>query len=135
MKYLLKDLCLIKNGKDYKNIENKNGKYPVLGTGGIITYTDSYLYNGKSVLIGRKGTINKPKYIEGKFWTVDTLFYTEIFENICVPRFLYYYLSQLDLLKLDEGTSIPSLTQSSLYKMELDIPPIERQRHIVDIMR
>ena len=71
-----RDVLTIKYGKDHKDL--KDGSIPVYGTGGVIRYVDSYLYEGESILIGRKGTIDKPKYVNEKFWTVDTLFYTQI---------------------------------------------------------
>ena len=67
------------SGKDYKHL--LNGDIPVYGTGGFMTSVNEFLYDGKSVCIGRKGTINKPIFLTGKFWTVDTLFYTRNFKN------------------------------------------------------
>lgn len=134
MTQFLKDVAIIKNGKEYKGIDSANGKYPIFGTGGIIAWTDKYLYEGESVLIGRKGTITNPQYINGKFWTIDTLFYTIIDNNKCLPKFLYYYLSLLNFKKFDEGTSIPSLTQSTLYTIPLKLPTLNKQQQIVDII-
>jgi len=68
----------VRHGRDQKQVECEDGAYPVLGTGGVIGRTDSFLYNKPSVLIGRKGTINKPVYMDSPFWTVDTLFYSEV---------------------------------------------------------
>ena len=62
----------IGNGRDYKHLDT--GKIPVYGTGGLMTYVNEYLYDGETVCIGRKGTINMPQYHNGKIWTVDTLF-------------------------------------------------------------
>ena len=75
----LKDILIIKNGKDYKNLTE--GKYPVYGSGGIMTYVSSYVYDKPSVLIPRKGSIDKLYYVEEPFWNVDTIFYTEIDEE------------------------------------------------------
>ena len=108
--YNLKKLLKIKYGKNQKKIENDNGKYPILGTGGVIGHTNQFLYDKPSILIGRKGTINRIQYIEKPFWTIDTLFYTIINENIVIPKFLYYRLLLVNLKQYNEGTSIPSLT-------------------------
>ncbi len=78
----LKYLARICNGRDYKDIENENGDNPILGTGGEFAYTNRFLYEGPSVLLGRKGTIDKPQFIDKPFWTVDTLFYTKINNNV-----------------------------------------------------
>ena len=77
-KYRIGDTLKVKSGRDQKSVECINGKYPILGTGGQIGSTNSFLYNKPSVLIGRKGTIDKPQYMDIPFWTVDTLFYTDI---------------------------------------------------------
>lgn len=83
--------CLtVKYGKEQKGIAEPNGKYPILGTGGVIGQTNAYLYDKPSVLIGRKGTIDKPQFMTTPFWTVDTLFYTQIQQNIACPKWLYY---------------------------------------------
>jgi len=83
----LSELLTIGNGKDYKHLSN--GEIPVYGTGGYMLSVDDYLYDGESVCIGRKGTIDKPMFLTGKFWTVDTLFYTHSFKN-CIPKYIFY---------------------------------------------
>lgn len=131
----LKYYLTIKNGKDYKNAAALHGTYNVYGTGGVIAKIDEFLYDKPSILIGRKGTITKPLFVENPFWTIDTLFYTEVFSEKCIAKALYYYLSLLPLEKLDEGSTIPSLTQSTLYDLNIFLPPIIEQQHIVDIMK
>ena len=91
----------IGSGRDYKHLED--GSIPVYGTGGYMLSVDSYLYDGESVCIGRKGTINKPIFLKGKFWTVDTLFYTHTFRSI-TPRFCYYLFTTIDWLKYNEAS-------------------------------
>ena len=93
----------IGSGRDYKHLED--GNIPVYGTGGYMLSVDSYLYDGESVCIGRKGTINKPIFLKGKFWTVDTLFYTHTFRSI-TPRFCYYLFTTIDWLKYNEASEI-----------------------------
>ena len=132
--YNLKNLLEIKYGKNQKNIEEPHGKYPILGTGGVIGHTNQFLYDKPSVLIGRKGTIEKIQYIEQPFWTIDTLFYTIINEKLIIPKFLYYRLLLVDLTLYNEGTSIPSLTTKTLYKLEIDIPTVNIQKKILKIL-
>ena len=84
----LKFMAKIKNGQDYKNIEVDEG-YPVIGSGGRFTYASQFMYDQESVLLGRKGTIDKPLYLNEPFWTVDTMYYTEIRKDICA-KYLYY---------------------------------------------
>lgn len=134
MEYKLKDLVEIKYGKNQKNVKNSNGVYPILGTGGVMDYADNFLYDKPSVLIGRKGSIGKVKYIEKPFWTIDTLFYTVVKENLVLPKYLYYKLSQIDFNYYNEGTTIPSLRTETLYKISIDIPNIKTQKNVVKVL-
>lgn len=130
-KYTLKELATIRYGKNQKNVVSLDGSFPIYGTGGLMGYASKYLYDKPSVLIGRKGTIDKVRYVTHPFWTVDTLFYTEINDAIVLPHFLYYVLSLLDLRKYNEGTSIPSLRTETLNRLELYIPPLSEQKKIL----
>lgn len=132
--YFLMDLVKIKYGKNQKKVEDENGNIPILGTGGVIGYANNFIYNKPSVLIGRKGSINKVKYIDVPFWTVDTLFYTEVNEDIIIPKYLYYLMSLIDLSRYDEGTTIPSLTTKTLNSLEFSIPSLNYQDKIIKIL-
>ena len=132
--YLLKELVTIKYGKNQKKVICKNGKIPIYGTGGLIGYASQFLYDKPSVLIGRKGTISKAKYIEHPFWTVDTLFYTIVNTELVIPKYLYYLMSQIDLNIYNEGTTIPSLRTETLYKLEFNIPSIADQEKILSYL-
>ncbi len=124
--------CLsIGNGCDYKHL--KEGDIPVFGTGGIMTYVDNYLYNGETVCIGRKGTINHPMYHIGKIWTVDTLFYTHSFVDV-IPKFIYYVFCNIDWNKYNEATGVPSLSKETIYKIEIPVPDLTEQRRIAAIL-
>ena len=96
-------------------------------------HVNKYLYDGESILIGRKGTIDKPKYINEKFWTVDTLFYTEIEESI-VPLFLYQHALEVNWLGLNEATGVPSLNTTSIYNIDISIPSKEEQTKIASFL-
>ena len=129
--YSLEQLVTIKYGKNQKKVTSVEGTVPIYGTGGLMGFATKALYEKPSVLIGRKGTISKVKYVEQPFWTVDTLFYTEINDSIVCPKYLYYLMSLLDLSIYNEGTTIPSLRTETLYKLEFSIPPIEYQEKLV----
>lgn len=129
--YTLKELVNIKYGKNQKKVVSDDGEIPIYGTGGLMGYATEALFEKPSVLIGRKGTISKVKYVDHPFWTVDTLFYTEVNEDIVIPRFLYYVMSQLDLNAYNEGTTIPSLRTETLNRLEFDIPSIQDQMKIL----
>lgn len=130
----LSDLAIIKYGKNQKKVQSEEGTVPIYGTGGLMGYASEALYEKESVLIGRKGTIDKIRYVNFPFWTVDTLFYTIINENKIVPKFLYYNLCTVDFMKMNEGTTIPSLRTETLNKMELSIPDMQTQKQIASIL-
>jgi len=132
--FALSELAQIKYGKNQSKVENPDGEYPIYGTGGLMSYADEYLCSQPSVLIGRKGTIDKVRYVDTPFWTVDTLFYTVIDTEKVIPKYLYYKLSQLDLNSYNEGTTIPSLRTETLNRIELDIQDRETQEKVVKIV-
>ena len=133
-KYTLSDLATIKYGKNQKKVLSPDGVIPILGTGGLMGYATTALYNKPSVLIGRKGTIGKVKYVEQPFWTVDTLFYTIVNTDLVVPKYLYYVMSLIDLNNYNEGTTIPSLRTETLNRLEFDIPSLEDQKKILSCL-
>lgn len=128
----LKDILQIKNGRDYKHLGK--GKYPVYGSGGIMTYVDSYSYDKPSVLIPRKGSIDKLYYVEEPFWTVDTIFYTIIDKSIAIPKYVYYCLSKEHLEKLNKAGGVPSLTQAVVGKVQIPVPNLGLQREVVRLL-
>lgn len=133
-KYSLSELATIKYGKNQKKVLSQDGTVPIYGTGGLMGYATEALYSNPSVLIGRKGTIGKVKYMDHPFWTVDTLFYTIINTDIVYPKYLYYVMSLLDLNNYNEGTTIPSLRTETLNRLEFDIPSLEVQRRILSCL-
>ena len=126
------DVLEIKNGRNQKNVKNPNGKYPIYGSGGIMGYADDYICEAGTVIIGRKGSINNPIYVEEPFWNVDTAFGLSAKREILMPRYLYYFCQYFDFERLNKAVTIPSLTKSDLLKIELELPTIETQKKIVD---
>ena len=122
----LKILCEIGNGRDYKHLDT--GNIPVYGSGGYMTSVDDFLYDGESVCIGRKGTIDKPLFLTGKFWTVDTLFYTHSFHN-CLPKFLYLIFQLIDWHRYNEAGGIPSLSKTTIGDIKV-LVPIEKDKKL-----
>lgn len=123
-------VCKIGNGRDYKHLSA--GNIPVYGSGGYMTSVDKFLYDGESVCIGRKGTIDKPIFLTGKFWTVDTLFYTYAFHK-CLPKFLYLIFQQINWYKYNEAGGVPSLLKTGIGNINIFIPNNENeQKKIVD---
>ncbi|WEY47501.1 restriction endonuclease subunit S [Weissella confusa] len=130
MKYKLKELAQIQYGKDHKKL--KDGNIPVFGTGGLMRYGDNYLFEGDSVLIPRKGSLNNLQFVTGKFWTVDTLFWTKIDVEKVIPKYLFYVLKRFDFAQMNVGSAVPSLTTALLNELEVEIPDINLQQSILD---
>lgn len=121
----------IGNGRDYKHLNT--GKIPVYGTGGLMTYVNEYLYDGETVCIGRKGTINMPQYHNGKIWTVDTLFYTYNFRKTDV-KFLYYLTQRIEWNSYNTATGVPSLTSQNISNILVSFPPLHEQHRIASAL-
>ena len=128
----LGEVCKIKNGKDYKHLSS--GSVPVYGSGGVMKYVNEAIYSQPSVLIPRKGSLNNLFFVDTPFWNVDTIYYTEIDTDYILPKFFYYYLITLELEKLNLAGGVPSLTQSTLNKLSIPIPPLRVQARIVEIL-
>ena len=128
----LQDVLKIKNGKDYKSFNT--GNYPVYGSGGVMAYVDKLAYDKPSVLIPRKGSIDKLYYVDVPFWNVDTIFYTDVNNEIVLTKYVYYWLQKEHLEKLNTAGGVPSLTQSVLNKVKIAVPPLEEQERIVSIL-
>lgn len=125
----LKFLARIRNGQDYKDVAAEFG-YPVIGSGGHFAYASTFMYEGESVLLGRKGTVDKPLYINERFWTVDTMFYTEIFKHV-FAKFLYYSALSFPFDFYSTKTALPSMTQQDLGNHPVALPPMNEQELIV----
>ncbi|MFE8102284.1 restriction endonuclease subunit S [Brenneria goodwinii] len=128
----LKFMARIQNGKDYKGVVSHEG-YPVIGSGGEFAKANTYLYNGESVLLGRKGTIDRPLYINGPFWTVDTMFYTEISADVSA-KYLYYCSLTINFLKYATSTALPSMTQQDLGTIPFAVPEYDEQQTIASFL-
>ena len=129
--YDIGEILSIGSGRDYKHLEI--GDTPVFGTGGLMTHINQCLMEGESVFIGRKGTINRPFYYCGKFWTVDTLFYTHSFINV-IPKFVLYLFETIDWLKYNEASGVPSLSKSTIEKIIVKRPSIAEQTKIARLL-
>lgn len=125
----LGDVLKVRHGKSQRAVESPRGPYPILATGGQIGWATSPLYDKPSVLIGRKGTIDRPQYMDTPFWTVDTLFYTEI-DASADPRFLYYLFLTVDWRSMNEASGVPSLSASRVESVEVRLPELDEQRAI-----
>lgn len=127
----LGDLLKIGSGRDYKHLET--GNIPVYGTGGLMLYVNDYLYDGKSIGIGRKGTIDQPQLLTGKFWTVDTLFYTYD-HTASAPEFLYAIFQKVNWQKWNEASGVPSLSKTTIENIKVAVPKELEQEKIAEFL-
>ena len=127
----LGEVLKIGSGRDYKHLNAAD--IPVFGTGGLMTKVDQYLYDGETVCIGRKGTIDKPMFYNGKIWTVDTLFYTHSFSNV-IPKFVYYSFQLINWKEYNEASGVPSLSKSTIEKIQFQIPSLAEQTKIANFL-
>lgn len=129
----LGDLLSIRHGRDQKQVECDGGEYPILATGGQIGWANEYLHAEPSVLIGRKGTIDRPRYMDTPFWSVDTLFYSEV-HRPNVAKFLYYRFCLIDWMRHNEASGVPSLGAKVIESLEIDCPDATEQEAIAQFL-
>lgn len=127
------EIAKIKHGKDQKRVEDKTGIYPILGTSGEIGRTNSFLYDKPSVLIGRKGTIDKPRFMNTPFWSVDTLFYTEL-SSLISAKWLFNVFQTIDWYLYNESSGVPSLNSKTISSIPLIVPTLIEQEKIAQIL-
>lgn len=128
------DVLEIRSGRNQKEVIDPNGKYPILGSAGnVMGYANDFLCDEGTTIVGRKGTIDNPLYIESKFWNVDTAFGLVAGKSID-KRFLYYFCRGFNFKELDKGTTLPSLVKKDLFKIQIPIPPLTEQKQIVSIL-
>lgn len=125
------DVLEIKNGRNQRAVEDSDGRYPIYGSGGIMGYAKDYICNAETIIIGRKGSINKPIFVDEPFWNVDTAFGLEAKREVLFPRYLYYFCKHYDFQQLNKTVTIPSLTKSDLLKIEIKLPCLSDQQAIV----
>ncbi|WP_240077951.1 restriction endonuclease subunit S [Enterococcus gallinarum] len=129
------EVLQIINGRDYKDIADPNGQYPVYGSGGLMGRATDYLCPENTIVVGRKGTIDKPFIVYEKFWNVDTAFGVVPEQGILHYLYLFWYCKQLDFKKLNKASTLPSTTKDNLLKLWINIPPYDRQKQFADFVR
>ncbi len=129
----LGSLLSIKHGRSQKSVQSDDGEYPILASGGVIGWASEFLHDQPSVLIGRKGTIDVPRYMDTPFWSVDTLFYS----HVAAPnsaKFLYYRFCLIDWMQYNEASGVPSLSARVIESIEIDHPDPAEQHAIAQVL-
>jgi type I restriction enzyme S subunit len=130
----LGNLLMVRHGKSQRGIVVRDGNFPILASGGEIGRTDTSLYDKPSVLIGRKGTIDSPQYVDVPFWTVDTLFFTEIADD-AHPKFIFYKFTMIRWRSYNEASGVPSLNAKTIEKIEVEVPAtLAEQTAIAEVL-
>ena len=129
------EVLKIINGKDHKSVSVVGGNYPLYGSGGLMGYASDYLCPENTVVIGRKGTINKPFIVKEPFWNVDTAFGVVPNREILHYQYLFWYCKQIDFAKLNKASTLPSTTKEDLLRLKINIPPMSEQRRFADFVQ
>ena len=129
----LGDILKVRHGKSQHGIVKSDGKYPILATSGEIGRTDAHIYDKPSVLIGRKGTIDSPQFVDSPFWTIDTLFFTEI-SSEADAKFVFYKFNTINWRSYNEASGVPSLNASTIENIEIDTPLHREQTAIAEVL-
>lgn len=124
------DVLQIISGKNQKAVLDPNGAYPIYGSGGIMGYANQYLCEAGTTIVGRKGTIDNPIFVNERFWNVDTAFGISPGGQLN-PRYLYFFCRHFNFRRLDKSTTIPSLSKRDLLAIEMPVPPLLEQKRIV----
>lgn len=112
-----------------------DGGVPVYGSGGKVGTHDAYLHNGKSIVIGRKGSVGSIFLTDGPFWCIDTAYYLDELSEIISLDYLAAYLQSLDLSRLAISVAIPGLNRKELAAVPIPLPTLPEQQRIVDVLR
>ncbi|HET3197899.1 TPA: restriction endonuclease subunit S [Streptococcus pneumoniae] len=128
------EILTIRNGKNQKQVEDADGKFPIYGSGGIMGYAKNWIVKKNSVIIGRKGNINKPILVRENFWNVDTAFGLEPVLEKINSEYLFYFCQLYNFEKLNKAVTIPSLTKSDLLNISIPLPPLALQNEFADFV-
>ena len=128
------DVLDIRNGRNQRQVENENGKYPIYGSGGIMGRATDFICDAGTVVIGRKGSINNPIFVDEPFWNVDTAFGLVAHRDVLLPKYLFYFCVNFDFERLNTTVTIPSLTKANLLQIEINVPDMDEQRRVVSIL-
>lgn len=128
------DVLDIRNGRNQHQVENENGKYPIYGSGGVMGHATDFICDAETVVIGRKGNINNPIFVDEPFWNVDTAFGLVAHRDVLMPKYLFYFCVNFDFERLNTTVTIPSLTKANLLQLEINVPDMDEQRRVVSVL-
>ena len=130
----LAHLVRFRNGQDWKDVATPDGEFPVYGSGGEFGRASNFLHDGEAILFGRKGTVDRPIYVDEKFWTVDTMYYAVPNKDKCLGKYLFYWATTIPFETITTNTALPSVTSMDLSQLYVPLPPLESQQRIADYL-
>ena len=122
------------NGQDWKDVATPDGEFPVYGSGGEFGRASNFLHDGEAILFGRKGTVDRPIYVDEKFWTVDTMYYAVPNKDKCLGKYIFYWATTIPFETITTNTALPSVTSMDLSQLYVPLPPLESQQRIADYL-
>ncbi len=128
------DVVEIRNGRNQRQVACESGKYPIYGSGGVMGYASDYICEAETIVLGRKGSINHPIFVEEPFWNVDTAFGLAANRKFILPKYLYYFCVNFDFEKLNTTVTIPSLTKANLLQIEITVPDKAVQEEVIRVL-
>ena len=117
----LGDLVTFQRGYDLPKSQMNNGKYPVVGSNGIIGYHNEYTTGFPSITIGRSGNVGNPFIVYGQTWSHNTTLYVKDFKGND-PVFVYYFLKTMDLANYAGGSAVPTLNRNHIHTLQIKVP-------------
>ena len=130
----LAHLVRFRNGQDWKDVATPDGEFPVYGSGGEFGRASNFLHDGEAILFGRKGTVDRPIYVDEKFWTVDTMYYAVPNKDKCLGKYIFYWATTIPFETITTNTALPSVTSMDLSQLYVPLPPLESQQRIADYL-
>ena len=132
--YKFSEVLTIINGRNQRKVEDVNGCFPIYGSGGIMGWANDFICPENTIVIGRKGSINNPIFVNQKFWNVDTAFGLVANPSLLLPKYLYYFCVSFNFEALNTTVTIPSLTKANLLNVDIPVPSIKEQEEIVSLL-
>lgn len=129
-----KEVFSLEYGKGLPEKRRVFGKYPVVGSNGVVGYHNQALVSGPGIVVGRKGTIGAISWIESDFWPIDTTYYVKLKKNNVSLKWLFFKLSHLNLERFNLSDVVPGLKRDLVYNMKFSLPPLPEQRRIVEAL-
>jgi len=129
----LKSLCSIVYGKSQKDIISETGHIPIYGTGGVVGSASKALHPGPAVILGRKGSIDRPFLVMTPFWAIDTAFYV-VPERIVSVQWLYQKFLTIGWRRYNEASGVPSLSRETINGIHVNTPDHIEQECIAAVL-